>query len=157
LAIVKGNLLREVVNMAREVGFTLRTTRATGFSAVLDALLGGGWKLRDIKGVSFLEEDDLDGSSWRVFDLSVTRREVLEIVRRRDDHDLPGGVVLLFGDEEIGGNFLWTGQRTLIVSPTVNRKLLPSGWSDVNWYLDRLVAPLEFSGFRLESIEFHER
>jgi hypothetical protein len=125
------------------------------YLVVLEVLQGGGWEVRDVRGTSYLGENDLDGSDWTIFsDTSIA--EVVSIVQRKDELTRTAGLVLLFRGTQVGGSFLWHDRKSVSVSLSINRITTDDGWTDANWYLGRLRGAFLASSIALESVTFRE-
>ena len=64
-------------------------------------------------------------------------------------------MALTWRDSEIGGEFLIYPDGLILISLSINRKTSNEGFTDVNWYLSKILPPLRKS-FTIESIKFSE-
>lgn len=122
-------------------------TARTSFVDVLRILLSSGWVVRDVEGVSFLPFEAADVSEWKLFS-DEGPKVALDACEKRELAGLVPGLVLLRHDELRGGQFLWSGGRTLIVSLTVNT---PGDWNFDRQLLE-IGRPLEAGGVEIERL-----
>lgn len=139
------------MHVPREVGVFVYTSDETRFRDVLESLIGAGWYIGDVEGVSYLPEEDEDGSDWVLFSTSKTPAEVLALVERKHSQGRPAGVVMMDGTGGGGAAFLWPNSHVLIVSMNIARTRVP--WPDLNEAVSRIVRPLISSGIQVESYE----
>jgi len=95
--------------------------------------------------------DEFDWSEKNIDDLNLVLNRLTGILAKEQ----PIGIVLTWQKELIGGMFVISPkERMLSVICSIYRKTLDSSprWTDYSWYLERLIVPLEKSGYQIESI-----
>jgi hypothetical protein len=130
--------------MSRDLSIGVDTS-GVSFLDVIHALLASGWQVRDVKGISYLPFDAADVSEWKMFS-GDSVAVALEESKRREEAGVIPALVLLREGEDRGGQFLWVGGRTLVVSFTVN---LADDW-DFARLVSEVGRPLEESGIAIE-------
>lgn len=116
------------------------------------ALLRAGWTLKDEGMITFLPMHDQD-YAWSTTS-SDNESFVLNTVQHKEVLGEVLGLVMLWRDSRIGGQFLFHKESILSLNLTRNRKELEeaANFTDVNWYLMRFLPPLLNVGVLVESI-----
>lgn len=127
--------------MSIDVGAFISMTMPDGTNifTLLRALLNGGWKFLDHGNLCYLPLGDKD-YEWTTKNLE-EENMVLQEIRRKVEIGETIGVVLTW--EGVGGEFMMQLPGEIIFTPSISRKQLSDGSSDVSWYLDRLLPPLK--------------
>lgn len=129
--------------MSLDVGAFLKVRLAAGMSSmdVLEALLAGEWVLDDLGSITYLPpvDEDFDWTSRHQDARESVEQELHE--RARQGGVL--GVVLSIRGTSIGGTFLIYSDGRVTFSPIVNRVTSSNGTTDAEWYLSRLLPPLQ--------------
>jgi hypothetical protein len=123
---------------------------------VLMTLHDFGWSFDDHGNVSYLPVGDQDDFDWQSEKMSV--ENLLEIVEAKEQRGELIGVTITWKDTGIGGQLLLQSDGTMTFSITVNRKCIDEETriTDVNWYLMRLLLPLNQNGFYVAFFQFSE-
>ncbi|MBD5128517.1 MAG: hypothetical protein HDT43_01110 [Ruminococcaceae bacterium] len=138
----------------------------------LDASLNlylGEYRIMDIvgvylkRGMSVFDRDDRafiitsDDYDWDY--LSVTFDELTKFIEDKERRGSPVCISLYENGEPVT-NLLKTTPNELGIACDINRKTLDRGvrrrYTDVNWYIEKFIEPLEENGFVIEMFEFSE-
>jgi hypothetical protein len=127
--------------MSISAGLHVRLT-GDGFAAtsIIRSLLEAGWSMDDHGTINILPFGDDDSYDWTGYLLSA-EDEVWQVFSRKQSAREKIGVTMLFGDSGVGGELLIDPAGTLTFSATVARRK-GEGWSDVTWYLERILPAL---------------
>ena len=121
-------------------------------SDLFSVLLAAGWSESDHGQLTCMDTgDEFDWSEKNIDDLNLVLNRLTGILAKEQ----PIGIVLTWPKELIGGMFVISPkERMLSVICSIYRKTLDSSprWTDYSWYLERLIVPLEKSGYQIESI-----
>jgi hypothetical protein len=121
---------------------TLRFTTPEGLGQALDALLAHGWAT---KGSGwFVVPLGEDISEWRAAEMGP--QELHLLLRSKHQAGEPFGVRLWWSATEIGGEFLFFPDGSLVLSPSMNRVLLAGRTTNVSWYLERVLSAFADKG-----------
>lgn len=129
----------------------------------------GEYRIMDIvgvyqrRGLSVFDRDNRafiitsDDYDWDY--LSLTFDELTKIIEDKERRGSPVCISLYENGEPIT-NLLKTDPNELCIACDVNRKTLDSGiwrrYTDVNWYIEKFVEPLEADGLAVQWFEFRE-
>jgi hypothetical protein len=108
--------------------------------SLIRSLLESGWSLNDHGAVNILPLGDDDTFTWTSYS-PFAEQEVWTTLERKQAAGEKIGVTLLFGDSGVGGEFLIDSSGLVTFSATVERRQ-QGMWSDVTWYLERLLPAL---------------
>lgn len=133
----------------------LRIQPASSHLAALHSLLAAGWDPNDHGILRYLpigDDDDFDWNSTPICDLSSVMAEVEAKVKNGE----MVGIVLMFENTLVGGEWLFFPNGDVTFSPSVNRRVV-DGHSDVEWYLHRILPALARSeAIKVESWRWEE-
>lgn len=140
------------------IGIYGHLTSRIGVRDFLSGMIEAGWSYDDHGHISHLPAGDNEVSNWTfrpLADWIAVVEEIEQKVVRKET----AGIVLLTGEERSGGEVLIAPsleEITLIIS--ANRRTLSGAFraTDYSWYIERMVPPLEKSGFRIERMECSE-
>lgn len=129
----------------------------------------GEYRIMDIvgvyqrRGLSVFDRDDRayiitsDDYDWDF--LSAAFEELAKIIEEKERGGSPVGIALYENGERVTDLFK-TAPNELGIACDVNRKTLDSGvwrrYTDVNYYIEKFVEPLEADGFVVQGFEFRE-
>lgn len=140
----------------------------------LDASLNiylGEYRIMDIvgvylkRGMSVFDRDDRafivtsDDDDWDY--LSVTFDELTKIIEDKERRGSPIYISLYENGERVT-SLLKAAPDRLVIACDINRRTLDVGghrgrpYTDVNWYIEKFVKPLETDGFVIAEFEFSE-
>lgn len=135
--------------MSVDAGIKFRLIAENGPQAALDALLDSEWHGGE-DGWWCIPLGE-DASEWRLIH-GADRRNVVELLHAKMDADEVFGICMVWGDSEIGGEFLIFPSCDVVFSPTINRVKQGPRTTDVSWYLSRLIPIFaEGADVKLES------
>ncbi|MFD4173716.1 hypothetical protein [Streptomyces anulatus] len=129
--------------MSRTADIDLVFARAITVDAVVRALAGEGWSLREPLGVSYLVNND-GLFDWQTASADQAA-EVLTVVDSPDNMDHLVGVCIYHSAAGTGGQLLLpAGRSHCSFIPTIDRRGLSAApaMTDLAWYLNALVPPL---------------
>ena len=110
---------------------------------VFSCLLEAGWRFDDNGKVVCLPLGDADQYEWDNLDTD-RHRDIWDLFLRKIQLGETLGVVITWSDTMIGGEFLIEKSGLLKFSASINRRrLVDTGASDVSWYLEKLLLPLD--------------
>lgn len=127
----------------------------------------GEYRITDIigvyqrRGLSVFDRDSLaffitsDDYDWER--LTVPFDELAKKITDMERKGLPVGITLYESGEAVT-SLLKTEANVLCIACDVNRKTFGKNrrYTDVNWYIEKFVEPLEDDGFTVGSVEFTE-
>jgi hypothetical protein len=145
------------VNMSRDAGieFAVIMQNHTIYD-VLEALLSNGWSMENNGHISILPLGDRGEHSWVDLELS-EQNNVLDIIKEKEKRGEAIGVTLTWKDSNVGVDFLVFTKDTILFSLTINRKLLASsGFSDVSWYLEKIIPAITSCGVTIINTRWKE-
>jgi hypothetical protein len=114
----------------------LAVPAAQGSVGILHSLLSVGWRLERGGEIVYLRKGDVN-YEWHA-EPEARRDGVLVELAEKAAAGEPLGVVLLYGDGDVGGDATISADA-LELSPSIDRRLLDCGVTDVSWYVDRLA------------------
>lgn len=137
------------------VRFALRTNPGKWQVEVLRQLHAAGWEFEDQGQVSCLPSGDDDDFEWGP--LGTDFEDVWELFNTKLMSGETLGVVITWQDSKTGGNVLVSMEGTLTFSASINRKCVAqTSITDVSWYLERLLGPLESADVAVASWRWEE-
>jgi hypothetical protein len=127
------------------------------FSKILALLLDYGWTLDDHGAITFLPPSATDVSEWQRIALD-QKAVVLEAMEKKEQQGEISGVVVTWKDSKSGSTILFEERGRFVLHLDVNRPRSSSvhKFTNVNWYLDRLLSPLISHGISIAAIVWHE-
>ena len=119
-------------------------------------LLAYGWLLEDNGHISLLPLGDNGEYKWLHLELS-EQEKAFEVIKQKVVLKEIVGITLTWKDSKVGVDVLFPEENTILFSLTVNRKpLIGSEFSDVSWYLERIIPALISKGTMIEHISWSE-
>ncbi len=129
----------------------------------------GEYRIMDIVGVYLkrgMSVFDRDNRAFIItsddFDrdhLSVTFDELAKIIEEKESGGSLVGVALYENGERVT-DLLKNAPNELGIACDINRRTLDSGnwrrYTDVNWYIEKFIEPLEADGFAVQGFKFWE-
>jgi hypothetical protein len=124
---------------------------------VLQFYLTAGWNLDDHGKITFLPVGDKGDFKWSKLELS----EVESLYSAMDEKETCEeiiGVVLMWKKSMVGVTGLFYRDRKISFVLNVNRKQLRGcdEYTDVNWYIQRIIPPLISGGVNIISAAWQE-
>lgn len=124
--------------------------------SILSLLIENGWIMDDYGYITFLPNNDSDDFNWQK-EGSDQYDYVFNVLRNKEIGKETIGIVLTWKDTNIGGEFLFYHDGTIQINLNINRQIseIFNKFSDINWYLNRLIPIFEGS-CKIESINWNE-
>lgn len=126
---------------------------------LIENLANFGWTFNDNGQVSYLPIGDKDDFNWQRED--IVPEDLMMILKEKEKCGEPIGVAMTWKNTDIGGEFLLMNNGEILISLSINRKLLNTGIvnvknTDVNWYLTRLLPVFNQEDLKVESFSYQE-
>jgi len=125
---------------------------------IVQILLDYGWSLNDNGKMTYLPVGDNGAFSWVSEDISTNF--FMETLQKKEKLGENIGVNLTWKNTNVGGSFLFFDDNVLSVTLTINRKIFIRKnnleVTDVNWYLERLLPPLNAEDLRIGHFAYEE-
>jgi hypothetical protein len=113
---------------------------------IIEILLEFGWTLNDYGGISYLPLGDVDAFNWQT-QQQMTFEELKKIITSKQQTNEVVGIVMTWKDTLIGCTFLLRKNSILSIGLGVDRQIkeLNKNYqiTDFNWYLEKLLLPLD--------------
>lgn len=125
--------------MSRTADVYLTFARAVTVDAVVRALAGEGWSLREPLGLSYMVDFDWNSAS------TDQAAEILAVVDAPGNLEYDVAVCVYHWTAKTGGQLLLhVGRTHCSFTPMIDRRSLPGApaFTDMAWYLNALVPPL---------------
>ena len=88
--------------------------------------------------------------------MNIDHDEVLGILKKKETLGELIGISLTWEESGIGGEFLFRSDGTISINLSLNTRRDPqTGFTDINWYINKLVNPLSRLT-KIESLRFTE-
>jgi hypothetical protein len=125
---------------------------------VIETFLRNGWKIRSNEKVTYLPIGDDDNFDWQTECIS---DEMLDkILRKKEEAGEIIGLAIMWKDTNVGGTLLIWNDCGISFNPSINRKVLKEGTSsnftDVSWYLEKLIPVFNARNFTIEKLSFEQ-
>lgn len=125
------------------------------FYGLIMSLLSLGWTFENERGEkTFLPIGDIDDFEWK--SEKIDTDSLLEIFRTKLNKNEHIGFELRKLPDNTGGDFLYYLDNTLVISLSINRKVLKNGFTNINWYINEFYTAINGAGCEVESIFFDE-
>lgn len=114
-----------------------------------------GWGPREGCISTVLLAGDKDGFNWSECEL--TDNDIFSLAARKKELKEVSGVVMFWQDTNIGGSFLINNDGIISIQLNINRlKVDDCDFTDVSWYLKKIIPALSAARFSLDSYCFLE-
>ena len=144
--------------MSVSASLDIRFAKEMSAANVVKKLLNSGWRLQDEEGNSmYLPLADRGRYDWQI--AAISPEELLKMIRKQEKNDDTVGLSMSWQDSQIGGEFLFLKPQELFVVLSMNRQVITgTRLTDMSWYVERIVLPLEQAGVRMAgfSCQHHE-
>ncbi len=124
---------------------------------VIKQLINYGWTLNDNGYTTYLPLDDDDNYNWT--QESIGEESLMAIISQKELKREVVGLAMTWEHTGIGGAFLARIDGSVSVNLTINRKcieLSENKFTDVNWYLHKLLFAFDNTEFSIETFSFEE-
>ena len=124
---------------------------------LVQSLVDSGWSYDDYGMITYLPLDDNDKFDWKRANLAEYLK-VAEVIEKKIKKSEVVGIVLTWKNTGIGGEFLFYQENGFLISLSSNRKTLAAcyDYTDISWYIKRLIPPVIKAGYRIESVNWKE-
>ena len=113
-----------------------------------------GWSLIEDGKTTYLPLND-DMFDWKSEEISLDL--LWNIINQKEKSGELIGIIMWWKKTKIGITILIHSDFSLNISFDVNRKKInPSDITDVSWYLERIIFPLQNNGCIIESFSFEQ-
>lgn len=128
--------------MSHDAVLQLYFNHPTTLEKIVTTLFDAGWSLNDYGKISLYVESGHDEYDWVDMKL-VEEKDFFTTLKREAKNTKLVGIVLSWKFQEEGISLLMHDPKVLIVGMRINRRKLENSiFSDVTWYLDRVLTPL---------------
>lgn len=142
------------MSVTATIDLQIEIDEGMGMVGLIEVLCSYGWGFNYDGMVFYLPPGDKDSFSW-VRGL-VSDEELIKILKQKERNSESIGVTMIWASSGVGGEFNLFPDGLMSVNLSVNRKITDQGFTDVNWYLEKVVYPIRHASVRIESIEFTE-
>lgn len=128
------------------------------FLYIIQCYLESGLTINNDGIISYVDVGDIDTFDWKSMDINEVEKLYSVIKKKIQNRENPG-VFLLIPPERVGFSLTYViNENTLSFLLTYNNKRLSftEYWTDVSWYLGKILKPLDNYGIRYYSIQFYE-
>lgn len=141
------------MSVSADMELRLNSTNCPTALDIIKALLSFGWCFDDYGKSSFLPIGDID-YEWQ--SLEIPDDDLLKIIFEKEKNEEIIGVVMTWKFSKIGGDFLFHKDGLISISLSINRETTLTNFTDVTWYIDRIIPALQKHGIIIESLTFSE-
>lgn len=144
--------------MSKSVSLSIKFNKSKSYYLIdiIKTFLKVGWNLRDKEGkVSYLPVGDKDDFEWQHSDI-LTDSDIFNNIIQKERVNEWVGIMLYWGNTDIGVTFLAESIDNVIVSPEINRKRFFDNFTDINWYINSIIIGLKKENIEIESFLFEE-
>jgi hypothetical protein len=130
---------------------------------IINILSGAGWSFINNAYISYLPLHDNDEFNWKT-EKNIAAKELEKLLISKEKANELVGILMTWANTEIGGDFLFwpkeVSNKTFSVNLNAFRPMvkLNSNYEiiDFQWYLEKLLPPLE-EAFGVESFLFEQQ
>lgn len=141
--------------MSLEAGITVRLKEFQS-ADVVECYIKKGLGVFDPRGRAHIITSDDELYDWNYEQMTYT--QLKDIINYRQQHNFPIGISL-FENNILITNLLIQPPDRITFNCDINRKTVGSGntvFTDVNWYIEKLVVPLIEAGLGVTFLEYWE-
>lgn len=147
------------VSASIDIKLIQRQTHELFSVRIIEKLLNYGWNFRNEGSVSFLPIGDKDDFNWQNDDISLD--SLINILKNKEQAHEIIGIVMIWKDTRVGGEFLIIENQKISINLSINRKIISDNTTnlritDVNWYLSKLLPAFNQEGILLDSFCYQE-
>ena len=126
---------------------------------LIQMFLKFGWSLNYEGQILYLPLGDNGDFDWQKDDIN--EDEIFSIFAQKESCGETIGITMMWGDTDIGGDFLFQKDCSLSMLLSINRKTCAditdiTDITDVNWYLSKILPVLNSTDFKIESFSFNQ-
>lgn len=140
------------------INIIYHSSREISVLEILEMYLANGWSLNDNGHISFRPLGDRDDFNWVQLRLGQIQ-ELKDIIRNKVTANEDPAVVLVLKELEVGAaTTFYPKDRRINFLLDIGKKTHPElpHWTDVSWYLPRILNPLLVSGLIIGQVDFTE-
>lgn len=114
-----------------------------------------GWDIYNMEGkVEYLPVGDVDEYDWQYEEIS--RNKLYEIISEKRARKEQIGVNLFYRNSAIGISLLADATDEILLSLSINRKIIKEKHTDMIWYLENIIYSFLNIGVKLLSYKLQE-
>ena len=123
---------------------------------LISMLLNYGWTLNDYGRVSYLPIGVNGKYDWASDDIS--KCDLISLIKLKEDIGEQVGIVMTWKDTLIGGQMLFYSDMKISFILSINRQEISNTnrFTDVTWYLEKIIPALASIDVNIESIKWDE-
>jgi hypothetical protein len=121
---------------------------------IINKLIDFGWSLNDNGQISYLPLGDNDDFNW--IRENISKEKLMNILIKKESQNELIGIAMTWNTSEIGGEFLFWGRGEISINLNINKKLQNNLFTDVNWYLEKLIIAFIDMGLKIEKYTYQE-
>ncbi len=125
---------------------------------IIKKLLDFGWTINDNEKTTYLPLGDNDDFNWTSCNLNFN--QLVNIINQKITHNELVGVVITWGDTNVGGSLLFWDKTSFSLNLNVNRMLVEcqnnSSFTNVNWYIEKILPALNKEKIIVQNVSFEE-
>lgn len=142
------------MSISASIDLAINTTISPLILAIIGILLDAGWGFKYEQFSSYLPLGDNDDFDWKIE--KIEDINLLEILAEKEKSGELIGVAMVWKNTGSGGTFLFHSDGSISINLSINRKKIEEKFTDVNWYIDKLISPLIEAKIIIESFVFSE-
>ncbi len=143
------------ISASLNISLASRGNQALSSVKIIESLSNNGWNLINNGKICYLPIGDQDDFDWQ--ESQISKSDFLEVVKRKEQAGEIVGVVINWGNTNVGGDLLIHQDYKLTFSITVNRKSLEdSDLTDFNWYLGKILPCFEMDSMTVANFSFDQ-
>ena len=142
------------MSISASIDLAINTTISPLILTIIRILLAAGWGFKYEQFSSYLPLGDNDDFDWKIE--KIEDINLLEILAEKEKSGELIGVAMVWKNTGSGGTFLFHSDGSISISLSINRKKIEEKFTDVNWYIDKLISPLIEAKIIIESFVFSE-
>lgn len=121
---------------------------------LFECLINNGWNYSCNGKITYLPVGDHGDYDWQCHQMSVN--QLREIMKEKLLHNEVIGITMTWENTEIGGDFLFWPDGNLSLIVNKNRKILINQFTDVSWYISRILPVFNTGNIQLVGYTFEE-
>ncbi len=144
--------------MSRSRSININLKEELSSVEILKKLLEYGWTFKDCGKTTYLPIGDSEDFGW--ISENINKESLFKIIIEKENKKEVVGVVLTWENTEVGGSLLFWDMKSFSLNIRTNPKFVDNlegvDITDVSWYLENLLLPLNKNGNLVESFTYEE-